>query len=98
MDHIVNSGGTLLLAGSRVSLDSIVYEYLRGESANSIAESFPSVTPEAIEQALVYFREYRAEVLDYLRLRQSEFSRLRSDSLETQQELFDRLKSPLHRA
>ena len=43
------------VAGSRVSLDSIVYEYLRGESPEGIAESFPAVALEEIFGALAFY-------------------------------------------
>jgi hypothetical protein len=33
------------IQGTRVSLDSVVYAFLRGESADGIAESFPAPTP-----------------------------------------------------
>jgi uncharacterized protein (DUF433 family) len=40
--------GPYRIAGTRVSLDSVVYAYWRGESAETIADSFPALTLEQV--------------------------------------------------
>ena len=44
-EYVEQRDGGYYLAGSRVSLDSVVYAFLRGESPESIAESFPASDP-----------------------------------------------------
>ena len=44
--YVENLDGIYRLAGTRVSLDSIVYAFWRGQTAESIAQSFPMLTLE----------------------------------------------------
>jgi hypothetical protein len=41
-EYVEQRGGGYYLAGSRVSLDSMIYEFLRGESHEGIAQPFPA--------------------------------------------------------
>jgi uncharacterized protein (DUF433 family) len=45
-DYIEERSGAYFIAGTRVSLDSVVHAFLRGESPEGIAESFPALTLE----------------------------------------------------
>ena len=54
------------LAGSRVSLDSIVYAFLDGQSAESIAQSFPVLTLEQVYGAIAFYLANRSEIDNYL--------------------------------
>ena len=42
-DYIEQRNGGYFIAGTRVSLDSLVYAFLRGESPEGIAELFPAL-------------------------------------------------------
>jgi uncharacterized protein (DUF433 family) len=63
---VAQRNGGLYVAGSRVSLDSVVYAYLRGESPIGIAESFTSLSLDQINGAIEYYLANRAEVDAYL--------------------------------
>ena len=54
------------VAGSRVSLDSIVYGFLDGQSAESIAQSFPMLTLEQVYGAIAFYLANRSEIDTYL--------------------------------
>ena len=54
------------VAGSRVSLDSIVYSFLNGHSAESIAQSFPVLTLEQVYGAIAFYLATRSEIDTYL--------------------------------
>ena len=54
------------VAGSRVSLNSIVYAFLDGQSAESIAQSFPVLTLEQVYGAIAFYLANRAEIDTYL--------------------------------
>jgi hypothetical protein len=54
-------------------LDSVVYEFLRGESPVGIAESFPAMDLEHIFGALAFYMANRETVDQYLRVGQQEF-------------------------
>lgn len=47
--------GAYRVAGSRVSLDSIVYCFREGLSPESIAESFPTLTLEQVYGAIAFY-------------------------------------------
>lgn len=47
--------GGYWVAGSRVSLDSIVYAFLQGDTAESIAQSFPAISLESVYGAIAYY-------------------------------------------
>ena len=46
MEYVEQRNASYYVTGTRVSLDSIVYAFLRGESAESISESFPALSLE----------------------------------------------------
>jgi len=54
-------------AGSRVSLDSVVYAFLRGESPDGIAESFPALNLEQVYGAIAFYLSHRDTIDAYLR-------------------------------
>jgi uncharacterized protein (DUF433 family) len=47
-EYVEQRGGGYYIAGSRVSLDSVVYAFLRGESPEGIVESFPALSLEQV--------------------------------------------------
>jgi uncharacterized protein (DUF433 family) len=57
----------LFVRGTRVSLDSIIYEYRRGRSPESILQSFPLVgSLVRVYGAITYYLEHQAELEEYL--------------------------------
>jgi uncharacterized protein (DUF433 family) len=68
------------IVGSRISLDSIVYAYLSGQTAESIAQSFPTLTLEQVHGALAFYLAHQSEVDSYLRASQGEVDKLRDAS------------------
>ena len=54
------------IAGTRVALDSIVYNFLDGASPETVAEDFPGLSLEQIFGALAYYLRNRAEIDAYL--------------------------------
>ncbi|HKI05199.1 MAG TPA: DUF433 domain-containing protein [Thermoanaerobaculia bacterium] len=61
------------IQGARVSLDSIVYAFLSGQTAESIAQSFPTLSLEQVYGAVAYYLSHRSEVDGYLRKARGEF-------------------------
>lgn len=55
------------IKGARVSLDSIVYAFLSGQSPQSIAEDFPVLTLEEVYGAIAYYLRNRDEIDRHLR-------------------------------
>ena len=54
------------VSGSRVSLDSIVYAFLNGDSAETIAQSFPVLRLEQVYGAIAIYLANKNEIDAYL--------------------------------
>ena len=66
------------VAGTRVSLDSIVLAFLDGLSPETIvAECFPVLTLEQVYGAITYYLAHGAEIDRYLQQGDAEFDALR---------------------
>lgn len=66
------------IAGTRVSLDSVVLVFLDGLSPETIvAECFPVLTLEQVYGAIAYYLSHRDEINAYLKQTESEFAVLR---------------------
>ena len=59
--------GTIRVTGSRVSLDSVIWLYLQGESVEQIHESFPSLKLADLHAVISYYLNHSVEVEEYLR-------------------------------
>lgn len=58
--------GGYWIANSRVSLDSVVYAFQAGETAESIAQSFPVLTLEQVYGAIAFYLANQTEIDTYL--------------------------------
>ena len=63
--------GSIRIIGSRVPIESILYHFKQGASAERIQESFPSLTLREIYGAIFYYLDNVEAVEEYLR-RQNE--------------------------
>ncbi len=68
------------IAGKRISLDSIVYAFRRGQSPESIRRSFPLLTLEEIYGAIAFYLAHQAEIDSYLIQEEKEFESMRGQS------------------
>jgi uncharacterized protein (DUF433 family) len=64
--------GTIRLASTRVSLDSVVYHYRLGATAEQIAQKFPALDLADIYGAITYYLNHLDEVEAYLRREEAE--------------------------
>ena len=69
---VVTEYGTIRIAGSRVSLDSIIHRYKLGATAEEIACRFPSVSLVDIHLTIAYYLSHREAVEEYLQQQESE--------------------------
>jgi len=53
--YVEKTGGTYRVAGTRVSLDSLVYLFREGISAEGMVESYPALTLEQVHGALAFY-------------------------------------------
>jgi len=54
------------VAGTRVSLDSVVYSFERGNSPEAIQKEFPLLRLPQIYGAIAFYLDHQAEVRAYL--------------------------------
>ncbi|HAG79996.1 MAG TPA: hypothetical protein DCL61_02240 [Cyanobacteria bacterium UBA12227] len=64
------------IAGSRISLDSIVYAFRNGLSPESIIQSFPLLTLEQVYGAIAFYLANRAEIDNYLLAEETAFENM----------------------
>ena len=91
--YVQQRDGGYYVAGSRVSIESIIYAFLRGESAETIAESFPALTLEQVYGALAFYLAERSRIDAYLGAEKAEFDRLRSEARRTHPALYAKIEA-----
>jgi uncharacterized protein (DUF433 family) len=63
--------GTIRVANSRVSLDSVVHHYKLGASAEQIVQKFPALDLADVYAAITYYLNNEETVEEYLRQQES---------------------------
>lgn len=66
-EYVEQVGEAYRVAGTRVSLDSIVYCFWNGDSPESIAQSFPVLTLEQVFGAIAYYLDHHEEIDGYIK-------------------------------
>ena len=74
--YVEQRDGIYWVAGTRVTLDSIVYAYWDGQPAESIVQSFPVLTHEQVYGAITFYLANQADVEAYLRQEEADFDTL----------------------
>jgi len=72
-EYVEKREGNYFVKGSRVSLDSLVYGFLNGESPETIRDNFPSVTLEQVFGAIAFYLAHETEIDLYLRRKKEAF-------------------------
>jgi uncharacterized protein (DUF433 family) len=65
-EYVSDVEGGYRVAGTRVSLDSLVYLFREGMSAESMVESYPTLTLEQVHGALAFYLANQREIDAYL--------------------------------
>lgn len=89
--YVEQRDGAYWVAGTRVSLDSLVYPFLDGRRLEEIAQSFPALTLEQVYGALTYYLAHRPEIDEYLAKRRADYDAARKQSHAAHRPLVDRL-------
>jgi uncharacterized protein (DUF433 family) len=92
-EYVEEREGGYYVLGRRVSLDCVVYAFLRGESPEGIAESFPALSLEPVFGALAFYLGNREIVDSYLQAGREEFARLREEARRKNPALYARLEA-----
>ena len=78
--YVQQREGAYWVVGTRVSLDSIVYAFLSGQTAESIAQSFPVLTLEQVYASITFYLANRPDIDAYLEKAKADFAALRQAS------------------
>ena len=65
----LNKNGVARVGGTRVTLDTVVRAFIRGATAEEIAQQYPSLLLPDIYATISYYLQNRAEVEKYLEKR-----------------------------
>ncbi|HXG66547.1 MAG TPA: DUF433 domain-containing protein [Blastocatellia bacterium] len=75
----LDAEGVARIAGTRVSLDSVVFAFEEGSTPEEIVQQYPSLDLADVYSVIGYYLQHRAEVKDYLRQRQNQRQVIREE-------------------
>jgi hypothetical protein len=81
------------IVGTRISLDSVVYSFLNGDSPESIVQNFPLLSLEEVYGAITFYLANQELVDAYLKEGEAEFRRLQESCKEKNPLLYQKLKA-----
>jgi uncharacterized protein (DUF433 family) len=77
--YVEQKNGGYYVAGTRISLDSVIHEFLRGAAPETILRSFPLIRSlENLYRAITFYLTNKEEVDQYLRLQEERWKQLRA--------------------
>ena len=91
-DYIEKREGGYWVAGTRLSLDSLVYAFLRGAAPEGIAQSYPVLSLEEVYGAIAFYLANQAEIDTMLANNDREFELLRKQTRDANPILYKKLE------
>ena len=91
--YIEERNGGLYVAGTRVSLDSVVIHFQECASPEKIVQSFPTLKLSQVYGAIAYFLENEEMVKEYIAEGERELKRTVPPLSQSNPELFARLEA-----
>jgi uncharacterized protein (DUF433 family) len=88
--------GAYRVGGTRVSLDSLVYLFREGMSAEGMAECYPALTLEQVHGALAFYLRNKREVDSHIAACERNAEQLHEASRQTNAELIAKLRRARH--
>lgn len=90
-DYVERHDEAYWIAGTRVSLDSVVYAFLEGLSPESIVDSFDTLTLEEVYGAIAFYLGHRDVIDAYLKQSEAQFDELCRRAREAHPLLYQKL-------
>ena len=90
-DYVEQRDEAYWIAGTRVSLDSVVYAFLEGLSPESIVDSFDTLTLEEVYGAIAFYLGHRDVIDTYLKQSEAQFDELCRRAREAHPLLYQKL-------
>ena len=91
-EYIEERNGGYYIAGTRISFDSVVYSFERGNSPEAIRQSFPLLKLAQIYGAIAFYLDHQAEIQQYLKDEERRIQESTVPLSEANPELWNRLQ------
>ena len=95
-EYVEQRNGGFYIAGTRVSLDSIVYSFKAGDSPETIRQNFSTLTLEQVYGAITFYLAHEQEIEANIIAGEAEFNRSVPPLSESRPELYARLERARH--
>ena len=95
-EYVEQRNGGFYVAGTRVSLDSIVYSFKTGDSPETIRQNFSSLTLEQVYGAIAFYLAHKQKVDANISEGEEELNRSVPPLSESRPELHARLERARH--
>jgi uncharacterized protein (DUF433 family) len=89
--YVEERDGGYYVPGTRVSLDSIVFAFLDGQTAEGIAQAFPALSLEQAYGAIAFYLSHREQIDRHLEATQHEFEEKRRAAREADPMFYQKL-------
>ena len=89
--YIEDRNGSYYVAGTRISLDSIVHAFHRGESPETICQNFELLRLEEVYGAIAYYLANQADIDAYMVLQNEKWAQERRNAEPLPADLRERL-------
>lgn len=76
----LDTDGVARVGGTRVSLDTVVFAFEEGATAEEIVRQYPALALSDVYSVLAYYLHNRNEVEEYLKARSNERERVRTEN------------------
>src|SRR5216683_649280 len=91
-EYIEQRDDNYFVRGSRVSLDSVVYGFLNGESPETIRDNFPTLSLEQVYGTIAFYLAHQAEIDTYLKAGKESYEEARRSQRHISSELRARIE------
>jgi uncharacterized protein (DUF433 family) len=85
--------GSWRIAGSRVSLDSVIHAYWEGALPEAIVADFPTLSLEQVHGAIAFYLRHRAEIDQYLAEQDARWRQFQAESATRHGPLLQRIRA-----
>ncbi|MCP5117564.1 MAG: DUF433 domain-containing protein [bacterium] len=96
-EYVEVRNGGYFVKGTRVTLDSVVYQFRDGASPEHIRDNFPALNLEQVYGAITFYLANEARINSYLADGEDKFEKLRQQSREANPELYAKLDAARER-
>lgn len=91
-EYVESRDGGYYIPGSRVSLDSIIHNFLQGASPEAIRENFPTLSLAQVYGAIAFYLNHPEECEAYLRKQKTRWEELERNAKPPSAEMLARIE------